>query len=207
MFKKGHIPWNKGLKTGLAPWKGKKRSKEDRLKISLANKGKSRGKGKKVSDETKEKIRQSLLGRKQSEKTKKKRSLALKGRIGNRLGIKHTKEAKQKMRIASKNYSGENHYCWNGGIPKLVERIRKSYKYKEWREKVFERDNYTCQDCGKRKCYLVAHHEKEFYKILEDNNITNFNDALNCKELWDVNNGKTLCKKCHKLKHPKVNLL
>jgi len=28
--------------------------------------------------------------------------------------------------------------------------LRKAPKFKEWREKVFERDNYTCQQCGAR---------------------------------------------------------
>jgi hypothetical protein len=29
-------------------------------------------------------------------------------------------------------------------------------------------------------------------------------DAINCLELWDINNGLTLCQnKCHKLQHGK----
>lgn len=53
-----------------------------------------------------------------------------------------------------------------------------------WRKKVFERDNYTCQCCGKRGgTELNAHH------------IDGFNW---CKDKrFDVNNGTTLCKSCH----------
>jgi len=29
-----------------------------------------------------------------------------------------------------------------------------------WREKVFKRDNYTCQVCGKKGGYLIADHIK-----------------------------------------------
>jgi len=45
-FKKGNklregiAPWNKGIKTGLAPWRGKKRSKETIKKMSEGMKGK-----------------------------------------------------------------------------------------------------------------------------------------------------------------------
>jgi len=206
---KGQVPWNKGKKTGIGYWKGKKRSEEAKKKMSEAQKkiDKYWMRGRIVTKETREKIRQSLLGRKQSEETKKKRSLALKGRSTSRKGIKHTKEAKIKMRRIAKRYSGKNHYCWKGGVSTLAVKIRKSCYYKDWREAVFERDNYTCQDCGISNTYLIAHHEKEFSKILEDNNIKNFKDALACDELWDINNGKTVCEKCHKKRHPKVNLL
>lgn len=40
-FKEGFTPWNKGKKTGVAPWSGKRRSLEDRIKISHGRKGKT----------------------------------------------------------------------------------------------------------------------------------------------------------------------
>ena len=204
---KGKIPWNKGRKTGISPWKGKKRSEETKKKISIANKGKSKNKGKKISQEVRNKIRNSLLGRKQSEETKQKRSLALKGRVGNRKGILHTEETKLKMRVAAKRYSNSNHYCWKGGVTKLKEKVRKNYKYKEWRKKIFKRDGWTCQDCGKRKCYLYSHHKKEFYKIIEQNSIKTLEQAISCEELWTLDNGVTLCKECHNKRHPSLNLV
>jgi 5-methylcytosine-specific restriction endonuclease McrA len=63
-------------------------------------------------------------------------------------------------------------------------------KYKSWRQKVYERDKYTCQwpKCGK-KGRLNAHHIKRWAD----------NEALR----FAVNNGITLCWKCHKKVHNK----
>lgn len=93
----------------------------------------------------------------------------------------------------------ENNPNWNGGITKLQERIRKSTRYKKWRSIIFQRDNYICQECGYDKGRILnAHHNKRFTDILEENGIQTLEDALNCKELWDVNNGSILCIDCHK---------
>ena len=81
---------------------------------------------------------------------------------------------------------GENNPNWKGGIySKLYSFIiiRHSKEYKFWRESVFKRDDYTCQFCGIRGCYLEPHHKKSF---------------IDYPELrFVVSNGITLCKKCH----------
>ena len=38
-----------------------------------------------------------------------------------------------------------------------------------------------------------------FSDIIIENNIKTLEDALQCKQLGDINNGITLCKKCHEL--------
>jgi len=64
---------------------------------------------------------------------------------------------------------------------------------------IFQRDNWICQKCRKRGgITLHPHHKKSLATILEENNIKTLEGALNCKELWDVNNGITICRKCHK---------
>jgi len=100
--------------------------------------------------------------------------------------------------------SGKNNGRWK--FPKerltpLNKQIRKSYKFKQWREAVFERDDYTCQECGKKGFKLHPHHIKLFSQILKDNYIKTFEQAMNCQELWDVSNGITLCYSCHRKKH------
>ena len=76
---------------------------------------------------------------------------------------------------------------WNkigDGITPLNERIRKSPAYKQWRQKVYVRDNFTCVECGKHGGDLEADHIKAF--------------ALYPELRFEVSNGRTLCKPCHK---------
>ena len=68
-------------------------------------------------------------------------------------------------------------------------RQRQSKTYADWRTSVFERDNYTCQICGKRGEYLEAHHKQMWCD----------HPSLRCV----VDNGITLCKECHKSIHSK----
>ena len=92
---------------------------------------------------------------------------------------------------------GEKHPSWKGGVTEIQNNIRHLFEYNKWRREVFERDNFICQNCGKLGGRIEAHHIKRFSEIIEEKKIKNINDALLCKELWNLNNGKTLCKKCH----------
>lgn len=95
-------------------------------------------------------------------------------------------------------YVGENSGAWKGGTTSLYDQIRTCSKNLKWIKGVFERDNYTCQKCGDNKGgNLNAHHIKYFGKIIEKYKIKTFEQALECEELWNINNGRTLCKKCH----------
>lgn len=53
--------------------------------------------------------------------------------------------------------------------------------------------------CNIRGGKLEADHcPKSFSEIFRENKIQSLEDALNCEELWDINNGRTLCKNCHR---------
>ena len=101
-------------------------------------------------------------------------------------------ELKNKILTTQKK---ESHWNWRGGITKEILALRGTQNYIDWRNTVFKRDNYTCQECGKNKCYLNAHHIVHFAKIYYENK----------KELfWDTSNGVTLCQECHYKKHTGV---
>ena len=105
----------------------------------------------------------------------------------------------------SKNMLGEKNPSWKGGITPLNSAIRGCAENLNWRLDVFARDGFKCQHCkdaSKRK--LNAHHKKPFIQIMQENSITTLDEARACKELWDIDNGITLCKDCHELEHKKT---
>jgi len=103
--------------------------------------------------------------------------------------------------LFTETHSGENNNKWKGGITPLTVQIRHTIQYTNWRLAVFERDNYTCQYSCDRGGNLHVHHIKPFYQIIEEYGIVSLEEALACKELWEVSNGVVLNKESHKLFH------
>lgn len=137
-------------------------------------------------------------GKHPTEETKLKLSDSHKGQISGFKGKSHTEESNEKNRLAHIGLnSGIEHWNWQGGITEINHAIKISNQYYEWRLMILGRDSYTCQECGKRGEYLEVHHIKAFSMIMNENNIKTLDDAINCTELWDLNNGITLCKSCH----------
>jgi len=91
---------------------------------------------------------------------------------------------------------GKNHYNWKGGISSLQIAIRTSAPYLKWVKKILKMDNYECQICKSTE-KLEVHHKIPLSKIVQENNIKTLDDARKCKDLWDVNNGIVVCRKCH----------
>jgi hypothetical protein len=92
-------------------------------------------------------------------------------------------------KLVKNRLKGKDAPNWQGGKRSWKKIIYDSSEYKNWRRTIFERDNYTCQECGTKNgngkgIYLQAHHIKPF--------------AYYPKLRFDLNNGKTLCVECHK---------
>lgn len=98
----------------------------------------------------------------------------------------------------TKRRFGKNAPGWKGGMTKVSQNVRSSTNYTQWRMAVFERDKFTCCSCGASGVYLNADHIKPFHLILKENDIKTTKQAIKCEELWDINNGRTLCVPCHK---------
>ncbi len=97
---------------------------------------------------------------------------------------------KQNLKREKESYIiGEKHWNWKGGISKLAHKIRNSTSYRHWRKSILKRDNYICQRCNKTPKKIHVHHIKKFCDYPD--------------ERFNINNGITLCKKCHINLHKK----
>ena len=180
-FEKGRVPWNKG---GAL-------TESHKRKIGEANS---------------ENPTRCWLGKKRpnlhSEAVRQKMSEDRKGKTPKNLILLHklprTEEWKTNISKSNKGkecpwLEGDNNHNWKGGISKLSPyRHYRNAEYIDWRKGVFERDNFTCQDCGARsgngeQVVLHPHHKKSYtyFPLLR----------------YEANNGLTLCVDCHHRAH------
>jgi len=172
--------WKFKNKINFMPSGVYKRTKEHSKNIGLSLKGR-------VSP---------MLGKKQKEESKLKMIKTKTDRNSfNKGGYKLSSQTRMKM---SKRMMGSGSPNWRGGVTKLQKIIRWCFKSRQWRSDVFTRDDFTCQLCFKRGGDLHADHIKPFALILEENKIFTLQQSYNCEELWNINNGRTLCEICHK---------
>jgi len=146
------------------------------------------GKKRIFSDEWKRKMSESRMGKEPWNKGKvgiysdeclKKIRNARKKQI-----ITQSQKIKQSLTMKRRVSEGKCH-LWKGGINPIHKALRKTVEYKLWRTSVFERDNFKCVICANDKSgNLEADHIKAF---------SLYPDLRLC-----INNGRTLCKECHR---------
>jgi 5-methylcytosine-specific restriction endonuclease McrA len=134
-------------------------------------------------------------GYKHSEEWKKTMSEKMSGVNNYNYGKHLSEEHKNKLSKSHKGQqTGEDNNMWKGGITALNDKIRKTKDHREWANNIYKRDNYTCQECG-IKCRaknIIAHHIKPFADYPEIR--------------FDINNGITLCRSCHKKIHKEIGI-
>src|SRR3990167_2916761 len=138
------------------------------------------------TNEFREKMRLIAKNRFYSDATRKKMS-------DTKLGKKFTEEHKRKLSEANKgkhDNSGDKNPNWRGGINPINMQIRKSKEMELWRNEVFKRDNWICQDCNQIGGRLQADHIKPFAHFPELR--------------FELSNGRTLCRNCH-IKKTKID--
>lgn len=173
------------------------------FKWYLAHKDIHMKKGQSMSPELIEKISKGMRGRTHSEETKEKIRVGMLGKKNN-LGYVFTETHKLKMSLSqkqrhSKNKTAGSYRYKSRKLTELKTSIRNCCSYKQWRLNVFERDNFTCVLCGANNVVLNAdHHPVSFATIFSTNKISSIEEAENCHNFWDIDNGRTLCVSCHK---------
>ncbi len=174
--RKGHL----GQKSAM---KDKKYSLEYCKKLSSIHK-KLRHKppifNKSHTKESREKIRQTILAKRDAKKC----LVCLKIFRVPRSSSKKYCSRNCYYEICKGRYLAEKSPLWQGGITPINMKIRNSKEYKDWRIRVFRRDDYTCQECGSRGMTLHADHIKPFAYYPELRLV--------------IENGRTLCVPCHK---------
>lgn len=111
-----------------------------------------------------------------------------------RIGKKNSMFGRHRFREQNPN--------WRNGISSITNLVRTSTKYLEWHQKCFIRDGFACWKCGTIGGDLHVHHIKRFSDLLKEAIrclplFSPYDAAMIYTPLWDLNNGKTLCKKCH----------
>ena len=133
-------------------------------------------------------------GWKHTEGTKRKigeaNSFALKGKMPKNIVAgwfkgKHFSE-KHKKKI-SESHRGEKNPNWKGGIHR--DKHNAEWQYIFWRKAIFQSDDFVCQICKQKGGQLEAHH------------LNNWSDFPELR--FAIDNGITLCKRCHNEFHKK----
>lgn len=178
------------------PLWGKHHSEITKKKMRLAKLGKKHSKkwieknrewmlknnpfrGKKHSKESRKKISLSRIGKSSWNKGKKRPQFSKEWR-------KKMSETHKRLKLEPPHYWGEKHPNWQGGIARLP------YPYifnKELKLEIRERDNFTCQLCGKTEKEEL----RDIKRVLSINHIDY--DKKNC----NPENLNTLCCRCNSL--------
>lgn len=110
------------------------------------------------------------------------------------LRILHERGVPLKRLSIVRPVTGDKNPNWRSDLPPEERAKRRDmYKQANWRQKVYERDVFTCQKCGDDKGGNLNAHHIEAHAA--------------CKEKrWSVDNGITLCAPCHRSFHRKYGL-
>ncbi len=136
-----------------------------------------------------------------------------------RTGYKHREESKRQVSAANKAFwaahpaealarglknRGEGAYNWKGGVSRLNTSIRQMNENRKWIDAVRARDG-ACARCGVTDD-LESHHVVELADLVGQLGIKNRDDARrHAAQLWDLDNGLTLCRPCHWAHHGRMS--
>lgn len=184
LHNRGNVEFGKRISAGkigkkVKNYKSHKHSEETKRKIGEKNKANGTGlkKGFVHSEETKRKIGIKNTGKKPTVEQRKKMSESHIGLL-----------------------SKEKHPNWKGGITPLSTRIRNTNYYRKWKKEILLNSN-GCMFCKSIHRLEVDHYPIKFSELIKLNKIESVENGINCSNLWDMKNGRVLCRECHKKVH------
>lgn len=122
----------------------------------------------------------------------------LKDQVPWNLGVAWSNVMKLKMSTSRLGkLIGADNPAWRGGTTPLLNKIRRLVAYKEWQRAVMRRDDFTCRSCQTRGVVLTAHHLQSLAYLVTQHKVTSVEAAVETTNLWNIDNGITLCNPCH----------
>ena len=129
---------------------------------------------------------------------------------GKKLGNRYL-NALRCRKCAAKAMSGENNHFWNGGVSSLYKLIQHRL-WSPWKFPILKRDNFICQQCGHHGRDLEVHHIRRLVDIRDmviaanpELSLDIYEDRVALAEMivasHTLQDGITLCKKCHRQIH------
>lgn len=94
--------------------------------------------------------------------------------------------------LSAKSMTGQNNPNWKGGTSRYYKLYLLERKWDKIRHKIYKRDNWTCQICGRSNIKIHAHHIVP-YRISQDDSLENLITlcaSCHIKEEWSYYNGK-----------------
>ena len=110
--------------------------------------------------------------------------------------IPECSDVAQKYKTVDKyrNYC-KNHNCWD---------MSEYTNWQQFARKILRRDNYTCVICGDQTKYVERTFKNGMFKgytePVSNLEVDHINEVADGGEMWDENNCRTLCLKCHRKK-------
>ena len=90
---------------------------------------------------------------------------------------------RERMAKVGQGSAGAGHWNWQGGKSEGRKRRSADKEHRQWSKNILERDRYVCDNCGSSSGAKYAHHLDAYQG--------------NPEKRYALDNGVTLCKRCH----------